>query len=471
MSKVEWRNRITRSGEIAPEGLVPNPENYREHPDKQQRLMNGALNELGWVQPVIVNEQTGRLIDGHMRVALAMRRGEATVPVNFVDLSPEEEKLALATLDPLGELARQSDDDLRALLAQVTVSDADLKELIVSLDQEAGGDQDNSAESREAGMASDRVDALREKWGVRTGDIWQVGSHRIGCLDATNPKAIAALMGGKKAHLVFTDPPYGVAYKSEGHAEIKNDALTGDELMDFLLKSFRNMEEHAYDDAAFYIWHASASRDAFTEAMKRAGLMEKQYLIWAKPQPTLGHADYQQAHEPCFYASKAIHQPRWFGARDKNTVWVIAQADAERAAAVLTGGLLISAGDRRLWVSDKAPKGKKMRTFRIDKGERLELNEPGAEGDVWIVGRDTTKPFHPTQKPVELPARAIRNSSEPGNIVLDLFLGSGSTAVAAERTGRTCYGTDYNEGYVAVVLERLSEEGLKPERVESFQGA
>lgn len=464
MAKIEWRNRIVDSGTASPEELLPNPENYREHPDKQQRAMTGTLNELGWVQPVLVNKRSGRLIDGHMRVALAIRNGETQVPVTYVDLDEKEEKLALATIDPLGDMANQSDTDLRALLAQLTATDKDLAELLTTLDKDAGGDQDSSSASREAAMAKNKVAELLEKWKVKPGDIWQAGTHRIGCLDATDPKAVARLMGSKKAHLIFTDPPYGVAYKAVGHEEIKNDALTGDELVDFLLKSFKNMAEHSYDDAAFYIWHAN--RDDFTHAMKKAGIVEKQYLIWAKPQPTLGHADYQQAYEPCFYAVKTGHQPRWFGGRDKNTVWVIAQADAERASATLSGGVVISSGDRRLWVSNRPPKGKKLRTFRIEPEERLELNEPGAESDVWFVGRDTTKPFHPTQKPIELAARAIRNSSEPGDIVVDLFLGSGSTAVAAERTGRTCYGTDYDAGYVAVILERLADEGLKPELVE-----
>ena len=95
----------------------------------------------------------------------------------------------------------------------------------------------------------------------------------------------------------------------------------------------------------------------------------------------------------------------------------------------------------------------------------MELNEPGDESNLWHIGRDTTKPFHPTQKPIELAARALRTSSEPGDIVLDLFLGSGSTAVAAHKTGRACYGTELDPGDTAVVLERLDDEGLKPEKV------
>lgn len=460
MSRVTWRNRIVESSTAKPEDLIPNPGNWREHPDTQQRKMSGALGELGWVQPVIVNRTSGRLIDGHMRVSLALRNGEPEVPVSYVELTDEEERLALATIDPIGDLARQSDDDLRALIDGLSVDDKDLAQLLGDLAADAGGDQDSSKASREANSAAGRVEELRRKWGVEPGDIWIAGQHRIGCLDATDPKAIARLMAGKKAHVVFTDPPYGVSYQAVGHEEIKNDNLTGDALVDFLVKSFRLMVEHAWDDAAFYVWHAN--RDDFVAALRKAGLIEKQYLVWHKPQATLGHADYQQAYEPCFYASKAGHQPRWFGGRDQQTVWTIAQADTDRAAASLAGGVLVSIGERRLWISDRAPKGKKIRTFRIEPGERLEIGDPGAESDVWFVGRDTTKPFHPTQKPVELGARALRNSSEPGDIVLDTFLGSGSTAVAAERTGRVCYGTDYDPGYVAVVLERLADEGLKP---------
>jgi DNA modification methylase len=461
MSKIEWRNRIVKTGTADPAELLPHPENWREHPGAQQRKMSGALDELGWVAPVLVNRTSGRIIDGHMRAALAIQRGEKQVPVAWVELTDDEERLALATIDPLGDLARQGDEALRGLISGIKVSDSDLAEMLASLAVDAGGDQESSETTREAPTAAERVAELQKKWDTRAGDVWTIGKHRIGCLDATDPKAMKRLMAGKKSRLVFTDPPYGVAYQAEGHDAIRADALTGDALVDFLLASLRNAVEHTADDAAWYIWHATASRDEFTIAMRKAGLLEKQYLIWAKPQPTLGHSDYQQAHEPCFYATKQGHQPRWFGARDKATVWVIAQADHSRAAAALTNGIVVSSGERKIYIATQAPKGKKIRTFRIEEGERLELYEPGRETDTWYVGRDTTRPFHPTQKPIELAARALRNSSEPGDIVLDPFLGSGSTAVAAERGGRICYGTDYNPGYVAVILERHADEGLK----------
>jgi DNA modification methylase len=475
MAKVEWRNRIVESGTAAPETLVPNPENYRIHGEQQQKAMAGALAEVGWVQPVTVNRTTGRLVDGHMRVALAIRRGEPAIPVNYVELNEAEERIALATIDPLGDLATQGDEELRALLDSVAVKDQDLADLLKSMAIDAGGDTETGETTRETETAAERVEALRKKWGVEPGDIFQVGPHRIGCLDATNPKAVARLFAGKKAHLVFTDPPYGIAYKSDnveqkrtaGHRDIAHDDLTGDELVDFIAVSLRNAADFSYDDAAYYVWHSTTARREFQIAMARAGLIERQYLLWVKPSMTLGRMDYQQQHEPCFYATKDGVTPRWFGDRDKTTAWVVSHSTAETITSAISTGVVINANGHKLWVTSRPPKGKKLRTIDLEPGQRLELNEATASADVWAVERDTMKPYHPTQKPVELPLRAIRNSSEPGDIVLDLFLGSGSTAVAAHKIGRVCYGTELDPGYTAVVLERLADEGLKPEKVEA----
>jgi DNA modification methylase len=474
MAKVEWRNRIIESGTAAPETLVPNPENYRIHGEQQQKAMAGALAEVGWVQPVTVNRTTGRLVDGHMRVALAIRRGEPAIPVNYVELTQAEERIALATIDPLGDLATQGDEELRALLDSVAVKDQDLADLLASMAHDAGGDTESGETTRETETAADRVEALRKKWAVEPGDIFQVGPHRIGCLDATKPESLARLFAGKKAHLVFTDPPYGVAYdgdnvaqkRTAGHRDIAQDDLTGDALIDFITVAVRNAVDYSYDDAAYYIWHAGTARREFEVALARTGLIERQYLLWVKPWATLGRSDYQQQHEPCFYATKDGVTPRWFGDRDKTTAWIVGTSTTERASAAISAGLVVSAGGKKLWITNRPPKGKKLRTVELDADQRLELNDATASSTIWSVERDTTKPYHPTQKPVELPLRALRNSSQPEEIVLDLFLGSGSTAVAAHKAGRVCYGTELDPGYTAVVLERLADEGLKPEKVE-----
>ena len=121
-----WRNRITRSGDEAPDQLLANPANWRIHPKAQQDALAGALDAVGWVQQVLVNRRTGFVVDGHARVALALSRGEPTVPVLCVELAPDEEALVLATLDPIGAMAGRDDEKLRALLAEVTVDDAGL---------------------------------------------------------------------------------------------------------------------------------------------------------------------------------------------------------------------------------------------------------------------------------------------------------------------------------------------------------
>jgi hypothetical protein len=321
MAKITWRNRIIESGTAAPETLVPNPENYRIHGEQQQKAMAGALAEVGWVQPVTVNRVTGRLVDGHMRVAMAIRRGESEIPVNYVELTEREERIALATIDPLGDLATQGDTELRALISSVTVEDQDLADLLASMAHDAGGDTEDGATTRETETSAERVEALRKKWGVELGDIFQVGPHRIGCLDATDPKAVARLFAGKKAQLVFTDPPYGVAYdgdnlgqkRTAGHRDIAQDDLTGDELINFITVSLRNAVDYSYDDAAYYVWHADRARREFEIALARSGLIERQYLLWVKPRATFGRSDYQNQHEPCFYATKDGVTPRWYG--------------------------------------------------------------------------------------------------------------------------------------------------------------
>jgi hypothetical protein len=150
MSK--WQNRVVRMEEREPQTLVPNPENWRLHPSLQHRAMTGALDELGWVAPITMNERTGRLVDGHLRLELAMARGVKKVPVLVVDLSEEEERLALATLDPLGDMAERDEAALEALMQSVMVSDAELASALeyVAADDEAM----SAAERREewAGM-------------------------------------------------------------------------------------------------------------------------------------------------------------------------------------------------------------------------------------------------------------------------------------------------------------------------------
>jgi len=165
-----WRNRITGSGQEGPDQLLANPANWRIHPKAQQDALAGALDQVGWVQQVLVNRRTGFVVDGHARVALALSRGEPTVPVLYVDLDPGEEALVLATLDPISAMAGRDDEKLRALLAEISVDDAGLLALLGDL---AGNDP-------KSGLTDpDDVPEPPEEPYVKPGELYLLGDHRL----------------------------------------------------------------------------------------------------------------------------------------------------------------------------------------------------------------------------------------------------------------------------------------------------
>lgn len=257
--------------------------------------------------------------------------------------------------------------------------------------------------------------------------------------------------------MVHTDPPYGVSYETQSGKfdMIKNDDKTGDALLsDLLLPVFNLYRKYTIPEAAFYIWHASSTRRDFEDAMIAAGLMEQQYLIWVKNGISLGRANYQWAHEPCFYASRAGVTPNFYGDRAQHTVWRVTTHQDGQLMTVLGGGMLLTDGKgNQLYMTDKAPKGKKYRSVRMEEGKPLSIYNEERMDTVWEIARETNT-LHPTQKPVEIPIRAIENSSRPGEIVLDFFGGSGSTLMGAEMTGRRCYTSELDPQYGDVIISR-----------------
>lgn len=204
MSVTTWQNRITGYGTEEPDQLVANPKNWRVHPTNQQAALKGSLTELGWIQNVIVNQRTGFVLDGHARVALALRHSQTEVPVTYVDLSEEEEALALATLDPISAMAGADKDQLEALLADITTQDAALLDLVAGLGAEHGI-------GFGGGLTDpDEVPEPPEEPITKPGDLWLLGEHRLLCGDATVEADVARLTGGVRANLIFADPPYGI---------------------------------------------------------------------------------------------------------------------------------------------------------------------------------------------------------------------------------------------------------------------
>lgn len=177
-----WRNRILGSGEEAPDQLAANPRNWRTHPAAQRKAVRGSLDTVGWVQQVIINRRTGNVVDGHARIEEALSRNEPSVPVLYVDLSPEEEALVLATLDPIAAMAQADDERLRALLAEVTVDDAGLLALL--------GDLAGSEPKVGLTDPDDVPEPPEEPW-VKSGDLFALGDHRLLCGDATSAADVA----------------------------------------------------------------------------------------------------------------------------------------------------------------------------------------------------------------------------------------------------------------------------------------
>ena len=295
---------------------------------------------------------------------------------------------------------------------------------------------------------------------VHAGDVWELGMHRIICGDSTDPNTWATLMGRERAAMVFTDPPYGVSYEAQsGEFEvIEGDHKRRDDLYKMLVGAFKCIAKIADDKAGIYIWHASSTRNDFAQAMTAAGLIEKQYLIWAKPGLVLGRADYQWAHEPCFYCAKDGHTPNFYGDRAESTVWRIAAITTDQASTVLGAGVIILGGDgRMLFIQPKAPKTKKAREIRLtEKVPSVFLADTTGTGTVWEIARDGNY-VHPTQKPVALAVRAIENSSKPGDIVVDAFSGSGTLLIGCETTGRRGRVAELDPKYVQAAIQRWQE--------------
>lgn len=262
---------------------------------------------------------------------------------------------------------------------------------------------------------------------VIPGDVYMLGDHRLMCGDSTKPEDVEKLMAGDIADMVFTDPPYGVSYVGINNPNgkewqmIANDDLRGDSLFQFLAHAFKNLADNLKSDGAFYVWFASGNHIEFETALKMAGLRVKQELIWDKGM-VLGHSDYHWAYEPCLYGTHKDKNCTWYGDRTQKTFLAM----------------------NRTEIRD------------LKKEELIDILLRLHEGrSCWRISRDnTTEYIHPTQKPIALAGRGIKNSSCAGQIVLDLFGGSGSTMMACEQLGRKGRIMEFDPKYCDKIITR-----------------
>lgn len=315
MPKDTWSNRIVGVGDVAPTDLVANPKSWRKHNRAQRRALAGIMSEVGWVRRITVNRRTGHIVDGLMRVEIAIERHELTVPVTYVDLSEEEEALVLATLDPIGALAGTDGVALADLLKQITSADEAVQRLL----------RDLSAQAERATppprLEVDDLDEPSRAVVSERGDTWCLDVHRLRCGDATLSDDLTGLLKGLQVEWVWTDPPYGVDYEGGGPAALSllNDTATA--IPTLLAQSFAIIDVVMADGAPFYIAHpAGPLALTFGQAIVDVGWHLHQTIVWVKDAAVLGHADHHYQHEPIYYGWKGTTHP-WHGGRDQSSVF------------------------------------------------------------------------------------------------------------------------------------------------------
>ena len=390
------RMKTTTDMQLVPiSKLVPYVNNARTHSPEQVMKLRSSLREFGFINPIIIDRDYG-IIAGHGRLLAAKEEGITEVPCVFVDYLTEAQKKAYILADNRMAMDAGWDEELLRVEIEALQGEA----FDVSL---TGFDEKELADLFKDGSDSDAEDddydlsaALEKAAFVKRGDIWTVGRHRLMCGDATSAEDVAALMDGRKANLILTDPPYGVSFKSSSGLTIQNDSMKDEEFYHFLLDSFKNMADHLEKGGAAYVFHADTEGLNFRRAFIDAGFHLAGCCIWVKDSLVLGRSDYQWQHEPVLYGFMQNGKHQWYSDRKQTTIWNFAK-----------------------------PK------------------------------RNAN---HPTSKPLDLLGYPIGNSTQENAIVIDTFGGSGSTLMACEQMNRTCCTMELDEKYASVILRRYVDD-------------
>ena len=377
--------------------LQPYAKNAKVHGADQVAKIAASMAEFGWTVPCLVAED-GELIAGHGRVLAAAQLGLSEAPVIVLGHLTEAQRRAYRLADnKLTELGTWDEALLSAELRDLLADDYDLSLVGFSdgeLDALLAGGTPLDGVGRES---EDEIPEAPEDPVTRPGDLWILGDHRLLCGDATVASDVERLLGPVKPLLMVTDPPYGVHYdptwRNKAGAAVTN--RTGKVLNDDRA-DWREAWALFPGDVA-YVWHGALHAAVVAESLEAAGFNIRSQIIWAKDRLVLSRGDYHWQHEPCWYAVRKTGKGHWAGDRKQTTLWQIAHRDQD------------------------------------------------------------AETVHGTQKPVECMRRPILNNSSPGQAVYDPFMGSGTTLIAAETTGRICHGIELNPAYVDVAVDRWQQ--------------
>ena len=378
--------------------LVPCPQNPRKNDEAVSSLVS-SMEAFGWTNPILVRRDNNMVIAGHTRLKAAIERGVDEVPVIYLDLDETDAKTYMLADNKLTEMAEWDGLKLAEMFAELDQLNVDLDLTGFNAEEIADyviGPTDMPGLTDDDAVPDDAPTICQ------TGDLWQLGEHRLLCGDATKAEDVERLMDGEKADMVFTDPPYlmdfsggihadGTKSFNASHGKLKNDKMSegdGDAFIDEI-----NANVLLFCKGAFYITFYRLGIGRYFESLKRVGLQCRSLIIWEKGNHTLSNSDYMSRYEPIFYG----------------------------------------------WVESHNFYG-------------------GNNGvDVWNINRTKKNELHPTMKPVELCVRAILDASRKSESVLDLFLGSGTTIIACEKTNRRCYGMEIDPHYCDVIIKRWED--------------
>jgi DNA modification methylase len=393
-----YKNRIVEQKMMSPLELRENPKNWRKHPKVQADGLNAVLDEIGWVQSVILNKRTGLLIDGHLRIELAIKNKETEVPVVVVDLSPEEEDAILASFDPISAMAQVNHTALSALIQGITTTSPALRDLIDTI-QKKNQIITTPKDEKELNKAPSRVKA---------GEVWQLGKHIIMCADCTVPTNWDTLLGDVRAELCFTSPPYNVGSKTAGYkGESKRYLNDSDEkdsesylrlLQDFSANALSNCDELLVN-----IGLVAGNKKAVIQYLSKYSDAYKDTIYWVK-------------------SNAAPHVQE--GVINNRVEPIYAFGDGTR----------------------------KFRHANFPQGTYWNVIEgAGASGN-------PNSGTHKATFPQYLPQNIIENFTKAGENVVDPFIGTGTTLMACEVAGRVCFGMDIEPEYLDITIDRWEKE-------------
>lgn len=429
------------------EELIPanyNPRKDLQPNDTEYIKIKRSIETFGYVDPIIVNERTGVIVGGHQRLKVLKDLGYDEVDVSVVDLSEENEKALNVALNKIS--GDWDNFKLKELLEELDTGTIDVT--LTGFDEEEIEDLmtqfyvEEETEVKEDNFDPDNAAEEIQEPITKPGDVWLLGRHRLMCGDSTNIDDVLRLMGGKQADMIFTDPPYNVDYEGSNGKKIKNDNMEDSAFYQFLYDAFVAMYTVLKEGGPIYVCHADSEGLNFRKAFKDAGLLLKQCIIWVKNSLVLGRQDYQWKHEPILYGWKPGAAHCWYGGRKETTV---IEEPVDLAISKYEGYSLLT------FTSGTNSTVVKVPSFEV-------LHEGTDEGSTtWRIEKPKKNGDHPTMKPIALCARAIKNSSKPGEIVLDPFGGSGSTLMACEQTGRACRTMEFDPVYAEVIIRRWEE--------------